>query len=67
MAQDLRWFDGFEAGRHEVDGIRLFARVGGRADAPPLLMLHGFPQASAAWCSASSIRWRSGVRSAPAR
>ena len=49
MAQDPRWFDGFDAAFHEVDGIRLFARVGGRADAPPMLMLHGFPQTHAMW------------------
>ena len=49
MAQDPPWFDGFAAAFHQVDGLRLFARVGGRADAPPLLMLHGFPQTHAMW------------------
>jgi haloacetate dehalogenase len=43
------WFDGFTAGFHAVDGLRLHARIGGRADAPPLLMLHGFPQTHAMW------------------
>jgi haloacetate dehalogenase len=43
------WFDGFEAGHHEVNGVRIFARTGGRRDGPPLLMLHGFPQTHALW------------------
>lgn len=49
------WFIGFEAAHHVVgtlpDGtpMRLFARTGGRADAPPLLLLHGFPQTHAMW------------------
>jgi haloacetate dehalogenase len=43
------WFDGFEAAHHEVNGVRIFARTGGRSDAPPLLMLHGFPQTHALW------------------
>jgi haloacetate dehalogenase len=43
------WFEGFEAGFHEVDGFRLFARTGGVADGPPLLLLHGFPQTHAMW------------------
>ena len=43
------WFDGFTAGFHEVDGLQLHARIGGRADAPPLLLLHGFPQTHAMW------------------
>ncbi|MCI1190246.1 alpha/beta hydrolase [Calidifontimicrobium sp. SYSU G02091] len=43
------WFDGFDAGEYEVNGVRLFARTGGRADAPPLVLLHGFPQTHAMW------------------
>jgi haloacetate dehalogenase len=43
------WFDGFEAAHHEVNSVRIFARTGGRRDAPPLLMLHGFPQTHALW------------------
>ena len=42
-------FDGFEAGHHAADGVRLFARCGGPRDAPPLLLLHGFPQSHAMW------------------
>ena len=45
----MGWFDGFAAGHYEVDGIRVFARTGGRAGAPPLLLLHGFPQSHAMW------------------
>jgi haloacetate dehalogenase len=43
------WFDGFEAATHAVNGQRIFSRVGGRADGPPLLLLHGFPQTHAIW------------------
>lgn len=43
------WFEGFEAGVHAVNGQRIFARVGGRVDGPPLLLLHGFPQTHAIW------------------
>jgi len=44
------WFDGFTAQRVDVgNGIELFARVGGRASAPPLLLLHGYPETHALW------------------
>ena len=43
------WFSGFEAAWHELDGIGIHARIGGRADAPVLLLLHGFPQTHAMW------------------
>jgi haloacetate dehalogenase len=43
------WFYGFEAGLHEVNGIQLFARVGGRPDGSPVLLLHGFPQSHVMW------------------
>src|SRR5688572_15318095 len=45
----MTWFSGFEAKYHEVNGMRIFARSGGRADGPPLLLLHGFPQTHAIW------------------
>lgn len=45
----MAWFDGFEATVHEVNGQRLFARTGGKAGGPPLLLLHGFPQTHAIW------------------
>lgn len=46
---DSAWFAGFEAGFYDVGGLRLHARTGGRADAPPLLLLHGFPQSHVLW------------------
>jgi haloacetate dehalogenase len=45
----MAWFDGFEARRFDVNGGQIFARIGGRAAAPPLLMLHGYPQTHAIW------------------
>jgi haloacetate dehalogenase len=42
-------FDGFEAAHHDVGGLRLFVRTGGAAPAPPVLLLHGFPQTHAMW------------------
>jgi haloacetate dehalogenase len=36
-----QWFD--------IDGERLFARVGGSEKAPALLLLHGFPQSHLEW------------------
>ncbi len=43
------WFDGFESQTHEIDGIRLHLRVGGRRDGQPLVLLHGFPQTHVMW------------------
>jgi haloacetate dehalogenase len=45
----MHWFEGFELIDAEVDGVRVRARVGGQPDAPPLLLLHGFPQTHAMW------------------
>jgi haloacetate dehalogenase len=45
----MTWFDGFDARHHEVNGQRIFARTGGQADGPPLLLLHGFPQTHVIW------------------
>lgn len=43
-------FEGFEAREVAVgDGITLFMRHGGRRGAPPLLLLHGYPQTHAMW------------------
>ena len=42
-------FDGFEQRHFNVNGVAIFARIGGPADAPALLMLHGFPQTHAIW------------------
>ena len=43
------WFVGFDAGHHDVGGVQIFARTGGPRDAPPVLLLHGFPQTHAMW------------------
>ena len=45
----MAWFEGFDEGWHAVQGVRLFARTGGRRGAPPLLLLHGYPQTHALW------------------
>ena len=46
------WFEGFETRRVGVDsagGVEIFARLGGTAGKPPLLLLHGFPQSHVLW------------------
>lgn len=43
------WFEGFDARHHAVNGVEIFARVGGRSDGAPLLLLHGYPQTHAIW------------------
>ncbi len=43
------WFDGFAAQDFDLEGQRVHARIGGSAGAPPLLLLHGFPQTHAMW------------------
>ena len=43
------WFDGFTLARHDVGGQQVTARTGGDPAAPPLLLLHGFPQTHAIW------------------
>ena len=45
----MTWFEGFEARTLKVGGIDIFARTGGPRDAPPLLLLHGYPQTHAIW------------------
>jgi haloacetate dehalogenase len=42
-------FEGFEPLDLPVQGRRLRGRIGGRAGAPPLLLLHGFPQTHVLW------------------
>jgi haloacetate dehalogenase len=49
MTADRPWFDGFEERDFELAGTRIHARVGGRKGAPPLLLIHGFPQTHALW------------------
>ncbi|MBS0447661.1 MAG: alpha/beta hydrolase [Proteobacteria bacterium] len=45
----MTWFAGFELTQIDVHGITLNARIGGPPDAPPLLLLHGFPQTHVIW------------------
>ena len=45
----MAWFDGFEQHRVRVNGVEIAARIGGPIDAPPLLLLHGYPQTHAIW------------------
>ena len=45
----MTWFEGFEKRRVRVGEVEIFARIGGPLDAPPLLMLHGYPQTHAIW------------------
>ncbi|AQT79460.1 alpha/beta hydrolase [Mycolicibacterium litorale] len=49
MSAPAEWFAGFTGAHHRVGDITLYARVGGRAGAPPLVLLHGFPQNHAMW------------------
>lgn len=43
------WFRGFELHELDVGAVRLRVRTGGRAGAPPLLLVHGFPQTHVMW------------------
>jgi len=45
----MGWFEGYEAGLHAVNGTTVHALRGGTRGAPPLLLLHGFPQTHAIW------------------
>lgn len=45
----MGWFEGFDDRRVRVGDVTLRVRSGGRAGAPPLLLLHGFPQTGAMW------------------
>ncbi|MHC2017517.1 alpha/beta fold hydrolase [Methylobacterium sp. CM6247] len=47
MSTDL--FPGFSADWIDIQEGRFFARSGGREDAPPVILLHGFPQTHACW------------------
>jgi haloacetate dehalogenase len=49
MPTPAPWFSGFAAQRFEVNGTHVQARVGGTPGAPPLLLLHGFPQTHVMW------------------
>ena len=49
----MSWFEGFETRRFQVNGVEIFARLSGPADAPAdapaLLLLHGYPQTHVIW------------------
>jgi haloacetate dehalogenase len=45
----MAWFDGFTAQIFAVNGIDIFARLGGDRAKPALLLLHGFPQSHVMW------------------
>ncbi|MBT9289453.1 alpha/beta hydrolase [Hyphomicrobiaceae bacterium 22] len=42
-------FSGFAAETIDVGEARLFCRVGGRDDAPPVVLVHGYPQTHVEW------------------
>lgn len=42
-------FPGWAARTIDVGDVKIFARIGGREDAPPLVCLHGFPETHAMW------------------
>jgi haloacetate dehalogenase len=46
---DSAWFEGFEQRRFALAGSEIFARTGGNATKPALLLVHGFPQTHAIW------------------
>ena len=52
-------FEGFVRERIEGDGATLFVRRAGPQDAPPLVLLHGYPQTSAMWHGVAPILARS--------
>jgi haloacetate dehalogenase len=45
----MTWFEGFPAEDRPVGEVVLHLRQGGRAGAPPVLLLHGYPQTHAIW------------------
>ena len=47
--RDRGWFDGFQHRHFDIAGQQIFARFGGDANAPALLLLHGFPETHAMW------------------
>jgi haloacetate dehalogenase len=49
MNASTPWFDGFSAQDFDLPGQRIHARVGGQSGAPPLLLVHGFPQSHVMW------------------
>ena len=58
MIKKKPWFEGFVQRHFEFDGSAVHARVGGREDAPPLMLVHGFPQTHAMWQRVASSSTR---------
>lgn len=54
MTTAIPGFESFDAIDVEVDGMRVHARVGGDRAAPPLLLLHGYPQTHVIWHKVAS-------------
>lgn len=52
-------FPGFVEEKVEGDGATLFVRRAGPKDAPPIVLLHGYPQTSAMWHGVAPILARS--------
>jgi len=52
-------FKGFVQERIKGDGATLFVRRAGPEGAPPIVLLHGYPQTSAMWHSVAPILARS--------
>jgi haloacetate dehalogenase len=42
-------FPGFSSTTVRTDGAKIFARIGGPEDAPPVVLVHGYPQTGAMW------------------
>ena len=57
--EGFKIFEKFTEERIKGDGATLFVRHGGPQDAPPLVLLHGYPQTSAMWHSVAPILARS--------
>ena len=57
--EGFKIFEKFTEDRIKGDGATLFVRHGGPQDAPPLVLLHGYPQTSAMWHSVAPILARS--------
>ena len=49
MGTTSHWFEDFEARRFETEGASIYARFGGNAAGPTLVLLHGFPEMHVMW------------------
>jgi len=45
----MAWFEGFETTTVTVGSVELHVRFGGPSSAPPVLLLHGYPQTHVMW------------------